>query len=124
VPLAEPQTYTEAGNDVIAAVRLYKTGYWVGLALVVSQLLVFAMKRIEQVQPQFKKYGTTIILGLSAVTAFLGFLVGGHSVPETVLLFLGTAAPKLLADVMTELGVTPHRDDAAPVAPPAAPPAA
>lgn len=115
----EPKDFGEAADTAMFSVQLYKTGYWIGLALAISQLLIFVMKRLEQTYAKVKKYGTFIVLGLSAVAGLLSLVVGGMSWPEASLVFLGTVAPKILADLMTELGITPHKKDesGAPVQP-------
>lgn len=104
----EPHNYAEAADEVMFSVQLYKTGYWVGFALAISQLLIFVMKRLEQTYAKVKKYGTFVVLGLSAVAGLLSLVVGGMKWPEAILVFLGTVAPKVLADLLTELGITPH----------------
>lgn len=119
----EPGDLVQAGDAVMFGLQLGKTGYWLGLALVVSQLLIFIAKRLPKTNASFKKYGTLFVLFASAVVGLLSLVVGGMKWPEAVLVFLGTVAPKVLADLLTEIGVTPHRDPPVDAPPPAEPPA-
>lgn len=115
----EPQDYASAADQLLLSIQLAKTGYWVGLALAASQLLIFVMKKLEKTYAIVKKYGAYVILGLSAVAGLLSLVVGGMRWPEAIIVFLGTVAPKLLNDLLSEAGVLPHRlnPDATPVAP-------
>ena len=105
----EPTTVSEAADDVLLAVKLAKTGYWMAFALVLSQLLIFAMKRISVTSAKMKKYGTFVVLGLSAIAGFLSLTAGGMRWQEALLVFLSTVAPKILNDILTEIGMTPHQ---------------
>ncbi len=124
----EPADVAGAADTVLFAFGLAKTGYWVGFALALSQLLIFVIKRVQTLSVKMKKYGTFIVLGLSAVAGLLSLVVGGMNWPTAALVFLGTLAPKIINDLLTEAGITPNTKDKDgnplnPPAPPAEPPA-
>lgn len=115
--LAPPTDLSSAAADALFLLQLKKMGAWAAFALALSQLLIFALKQLEQTNTHMKKWGTLTVLVLSSAAAILSSIVGGLSWPNALVIFLSTSAPKVLHDFMTEAGWV--KDDApAAAAPP------
>ncbi len=75
------------------------------LSLVVAQVVIFAVKKLEAINVEMKKWGTLIVLVLSGGASVLSSVVGGMNLSEAMLIFFFTGAPKIINDLVSETGI-------------------
>ena len=118
----EPKDIPAAIANAPFLVELGKSGMWLGFALVIIQTIIFVLKQLkDKFGAVMKKWGTLIVLVLSGAAALLASVVGGLSWPMSVMVFLGTVAPKLIVDIMNEFMAPAPAPVPAPVVPAPAP---
>ncbi|TXH15158.1 MAG: hypothetical protein E6R03_07630 [Hyphomicrobiaceae bacterium] len=103
--LLVPQGTVDNMSDAAVAVTLlrsYKLGEWLLLALLVTQLLIRAMKNQAVTKKIMPAYGTLVVLTLCAISSVLSAIVGGMNPVEAAVIFVLTGAPKWLHDMEVE----------------------
>lgn len=105
-------------QDLLVNIDMKRSGRWAAMALAASQLLIVLIKLIPATKGRMKDYGTVIVLVLSAGAGVLAMVVGGASVADSLLVFFVTGAPKLLNDLLHEIGVLTHSQLATETTPP------
>lgn len=91
-------------NRVSLSSTLARTFYWIGFAVCLSQLVLFLLKHVHTTFNWIERYGTAALIILGTGVAALAITVGRLMWFDALVVFSATMAPKIVHDLVKELG--------------------